>query len=461
VLISQRCLLEDVKCKEENKIIDCSSIGPVLYQFPCADEVLNMNLSRITISNHKFSLIPSRIFTGLRVNTLDFSSNQIETIADDAFDSISNVIFTLRLSQNRIKVIKKKHFEKLVWLLKLYLDNNHIHLIEEGAFKSLIVLEILNLNYNNLSLFQDSHFKDLNNLFSLEIKGNSLGMKENKELVRMTSLTSLVINENQIESLSEIKLNGSKMFKILEIASNQIKSVRAEDFKTIRFISTLDLSFNQISEIENSSFVELKFLLFLRLTGNRIKTIDNLIINYLPLRAIELGFNQIEEINLEFKKFTKLKFLNLTSNGLRNIDFLDFSYHPEITVLDLSVNLIENITNHRFEALVKLEKINLSKNPIRYFKHISFNSSKIKEITVSASNMERETAEYLSSVKPQIVKELKALDLIYLNRIIIRDDDYALNCSTAFIFLAKNIVFNLESLGDIMMFFNLCSDFIL
>jgi len=295
---SQSCLLEQIRCKEENNIIDCSSIEQELVDFPCANETINRNISKIFIKNHKIKSIPSRIFSGLRTNYIDFSSNQIEIIADDAFEGISNVLFSMRLSDNRIQVIRKRHFEKFIRLSQLFLNKNQIYLIEEGTFIALISLDFLDLNYNNLSSFQDSHFKDLFNLKTLEIKGNNMIVNENKEFFRMEWLSFLVISENRIESVSEIKFNGSRMFKVLDISRNQIKSVRKEDFKAILYISSLDLSFNQISLIENSSFVDLK-LKFLRLTGNLIRSIDNLLINHLPLLTFEIGFNQIQTINLD------------------------------------------------------------------------------------------------------------------------------------------------------------------
>ena len=49
MLMTQSCLLDEIKCKEENNIIDCSSIGQELVQFPCANEAINKNLSKVIV----------------------------------------------------------------------------------------------------------------------------------------------------------------------------------------------------------------------------------------------------------------------------------------------------------------------------------------------------------------------------------------------------------------------------
>ena len=182
----------------------------------------------------------------------------------------------------------------------------------------------------------------------------------------------------------------------------------------------------------------------------------------MQLTTLELGNNQIEAVNLDFKLFTRLGTLNLTNNRLKNIDFLNFSFHPLINFLDLSQNFIENITKHQFEVLDSLKKIDISRNPIQSIKNLKFNSSVLKEIRVSISNLELEAIDDLRrSVKPQIEKNLQGLNMVYLKSIFIEDDDYPLNCSTTLLFLRENILFNLYSLADKKLFYESCSNIIL
>jgi hypothetical protein len=229
------------------------------------------------------------------------------------------------------------------------------------------------------------------------------------------------------------------------------------------FLKRIYLEFNQIEFIENNSFSDMRILSVLRLTGNNIKSIDNIGIHFnLLMASLELGYNQIEAINLDFKQFVWLGTVNLTNNRLKSIDFINFSFHPFIKLLDLSQNFIENITNHQFEVLDSLKKIDISRNPIQSFKNIEFPSTVLKEIRVSISNLDLEAIDELRrSVKPQVEKHLRGLNMVYLKSIFIEDDDYPLNCSTTLLFLRENVLFNLYSFDEQIHFYQICSNFIL
>jgi Leucine-rich repeat (LRR) protein len=263
--------------------------------------------------------------------------------------------------------------------------------------------------------------------------------------------------------LTDLVFDKSTNINVLILNRNQIESIKRADLKRIgKDFIYIDLSDNQISFIETNAFIDMESMKFLGLAGNKIKSIDHIGLKSTKITNLELGYNQIESINIDFKIFNKLKILNLTNNRIKSIDFLNFSFHPMITSLDLSQNQIDNITNQRFEVLNKLRRIDLSKNPIKSFKNVKFNTSSLAKIRVSIADLNDEGINDLrNSIKPQIAKQLESLGLVYFKSVFVEDDDYPLNCSTTFLFLRNNILFNLFSLGDKKQFYQVCSNFIL
>ena len=99
IIECQNCLFDKLICKESFSRVQCNEENRV-EEFPCINSKLNMNLWSMNIHGNNFKHIPSRIFSGLFVTRLNLSLNNIDSIADDAFEEISVELQSLSLEFN-------------------------------------------------------------------------------------------------------------------------------------------------------------------------------------------------------------------------------------------------------------------------------------------------------------------------------------------------------------------------
>jgi len=119
----QNCLFDQPFCTHLNNRVESNGENQVEY-FPCIGSKLKLNLMSVTITGINWKHLPSRIFPGLNVSRLILSFNNIESIADDALDEVSDRLQTLSLEYNQIESINEKHFRKLTKVKYLFLQKN-------------------------------------------------------------------------------------------------------------------------------------------------------------------------------------------------------------------------------------------------------------------------------------------------------------------------------------------------
>lgn len=139
----------------------------------------------------------------------------------------------------------------------------------------------------------------------------------------------------------------------------------------------------------NNNFVKLRVL---DLSGNQFKNLDRKTFRRsVQLRTLNLGRNEIEKLPADvFEDLVDLRELHLNNNKIK--DFISgpsvFSNLRELTVLDLSNNIITNIERHMFHGLQNLIEINLSHNKLNILPYQVFESiSTIEIVDLSHNHM--------------------------------------------------------------------------
>ncbi|XP_055522510.1 protein toll-like [Wyeomyia smithii] len=142
---------------------------------------------------------------------------------------------------------------------------------------------------------------------------------------------------------------------------SEVRLIR-QHFEGMQDLEKLYLT-NVIADIQPDLFADLPSLKWLILRSNLVKLMHNVFDNLTNLIILELGGNQITELEPGlFKNQHKLRHLNLFNNKLRNITKDSFRGAEALEGLDLSVNAIESLQQDVFSGLPNLSVLNLSIN---------------------------------------------------------------------------------------------------
>lgn len=131
---------------------------------------------------------------------LNLSLNQIQTIADNAFDECCSNLRILNLSHNKINNLTPRHFEKLKKLEIIYLASNEITSLDADTFKTLNNLKQLDLSKNSIEL-QSTPTKGFlvqSSLETLNLDNCNIDEIPDDTFINMTQLINLTLSGNPI-----------------------------------------------------------------------------------------------------------------------------------------------------------------------------------------------------------------------------------------------------------------------
>ena len=349
----------------------------------------NLELKKASCSNKGLDTVPQNLSGDTEV--LDLSKNNLTKLMNSSFEVYPLINF-LDISSNDVRAIESAAFYPLKDLMYLYLYSNpHLVLPAKCVFMMSSQLSILDLMSTNLKSLP------------------------NDTLKWSPHLDTVVLYENR---LSFINVSSCGMADIVSMASNQLKHLTARDFIFVCHTDTLDLRENPIQSVDPDVIASLHVrslvlgiyqLSYEVLTniflGISKSDIEQLIIQegsvgafpngfFDPLRDFSLsvlGFNYNYLKNLHplvFSNLTKLKQLIISSNHLpidkiqpdffegmkalkvliinanqvKQINPQNQTWTVDLSELDLSGNLITEISESVFRGLGNLTFLNMSDN---------------------------------------------------------------------------------------------------
>ncbi|CAH1776514.1 unnamed protein product [Owenia fusiformis] len=160
----------------ETYICECEPAagnGNMTWIVNCADQKIEgavkpinpypFDVSILKLDNNNLKTVPANTFDGLPMLwSLRLNENQIETIADDAFVGLEDLLRYLNIGHNKLTEFPRA-ISKLYGLTHLHLRDNKITFIPDGALDKLIHLEKVYFSDNLLtSLIIPSTLTELN-----------------------------------------------------------------------------------------------------------------------------------------------------------------------------------------------------------------------------------------------------------------------------------------------------------
>ncbi|KAG5681191.1 hypothetical protein PVAND_010648 [Polypedilum vanderplanki] len=289
----------------------------------------NTGIEQVDLSYKHLISIPNNCFTALRsLNFLHLDSNQLTILDDNSFKGLDKLQF-LNLTNNRLITLPPELFEKT---------------LDQFVFRELYELQALNLESNQIEMIAQNAFIDLRNLHQLLLSNNQLKVIESKHFAGLYSLNQLILESNEISNIHPTAFDHL-INSVVDLSLNDNKLKRIPDsIKKLRNLQALDLGKNQISEIESDSFDGLETLAGLRLTEYQIT------------RITKGAFVALKSIHV----------LNFASNKIRHVDQSAFLSNEKLRAIRLDSNALEDISS-AFTSLSSLVLLNVSNNNIKWF----------------------------------------------------------------------------------------------
>lgn len=316
------CLAASCNCSDK-ELLDCNDQGFTSipnFNYSSQD---HFHILTLSFSSNNLTTIPDNAFqsiSALRVNhiRLVLTNNQISSISHQAFHGIENRLNEIRLESNLLTVIPDS-ITQLHHLTSLHIHDNPIFSFD-GLLSLGRSLTELTIGHKNLTKWP-SALNQLRHLHSLEING-----------LKISAIPSDAL---QHSSLSYLRLSGTDLY----------------DFPTtichLKHLQTLDFSLNKYHAPEAGFFKPCH--------NDHLSSVKTLILDDDEFYQVPTDI---------FGTFPHLQNLTiLGSKLLTNLHGLVVPAHNQLQTLDLTGNSIATIPEV-VSHLPKLTKLDVSNNPI-------------------------------------------------------------------------------------------------
>ncbi|XP_052074201.1 toll-like receptor 13 [Mytilus californianus] len=393
---------------------------------------LPRNIAKLTLKNNTLTLINQSVFSNIssiKLKTLCFENNSIETIEDDAFSDFK-VLTELNITDEKLLNVTslKYSFKSLPFttIKKLCLEKNDWNELPQDMFNFLSKANIfMSLKNNLLTELKSSVFLPIRNLQTLRIEENEIVFVD---LNGLSTTELLDLSNNNIYSIPIFCKNTNKTFvpqlKYLSLAYNSIRKFSKESFRCLGNLKNLNLDGNRIRSLGDNVFGLLYDLKRLSIGDNQhLRHIDSFAFSSSSLEVLRLHRNHFRFIERKFKKgvsnasiifrtIPNLKELDLSKNHLTDFVILRklFSSTRNIRKLNLASTGIKTIPDGFFQKMPHIEWLTLHGNELELLKQSIFeNVSSMRELYLDGNNIhvinEKSFPSYL----------LKSLDVLELS----------------------------------------------
>ena len=238
---------------------------------------------------------------------------------------------------------------------------------------------------------------------------NKLTTFPNDTFMNMPNVEVLELRSNLFEILPVLNICRLKNLETLTLRDNRIQSAYFDDcFTQLHNLYRWDLSENPINEIKQDDFEGLRnsSISELNLQELNITTLTKECFRYLPyLQVLDLTNNKLVSIKSDiFYYVSHISFLILTDTKLNRNPGYMLSNMTYLNVLSIANNNISNSTfGEEFQSLTHLKTLDVSKNPLRILRNISFLNlqylENLKELDLSSCKLERIEADTFIPLK--------------------------------------------------------------
>uniref|UniRef100_A0A4W4G6V2 Leucine rich repeat containing 40 n=1 Tax=Electrophorus electricus TaxID=8005 RepID=A0A4W4G6V2_ELEEL len=376
-------------CLQRTSSLDCIIHDNQLRTLPASIGELEQ-LQKLILSHNKLTELPLEIWKLINL-MLDCSCNHLESVppvlAQMAF------LEQLYLRHNKLRFLPELPSCKT--LKELHCGNNQIEVLEAEHLKHLSSLSVLELRDNKvkslpeeITLLQGLERLDLTNnditsvpcglgtlpkLKSLALEGNPLRTIRRELLTKGTSELLKFLRKQPDDNPKEEPKTAMTLPSQAKINMHAIKTLKTLDYSEKQEACIPDEVFDAVSD---SVVVNVNF------SKNQLTAV--------PLRIVELK-NTLSDINLGFNKMSMIS--------------LEFSKLQQLIHVDLRNNLLTSLPME-IEVLSKLRSIILSFNRFKSFPEVLYSIFSLETILISNNQIGG-----INPVRLKMLDKLSTLDL--------------------------------------------------
>ncbi|XP_053433716.1 LOW QUALITY PROTEIN: leucine-rich repeat-containing protein 40-like [Nycticebus coucang] len=382
------------------------------------------DLTKLIISNNKLQSLTDDLRLLPALTVPDIHDNQLTSLppAVGELENLQKLMSGLKhldCSSNLLEAIPPE-LAGMESLELLYLWRNKLRFLPE--FPSCRLLKELHVGENQIEVLQAEHLKHLNSILVLDLRDNKLKSVPD-EITLLQSLERLDLSNNDISSLPYSL--GNLHLKFLALEGNPLRTIRREiinkgtqevlkylrskikddgssqsdsvtetamtlpsespvNIHAILTLKTLDYSDKQTTLIPDEVFDAVKSNIITTVNFSKNQLCD------IPKRIIELK-EMVSDVNLSFNKISFVS--------------LEFCMLQKLTFLDLRNNFLNSLPEE-MESLIRLQTINLSFNRFKVLPEVLYRILTLETVLISNNQIG-----FVDPQKMKTMENLTTLDL--------------------------------------------------
>ncbi|XP_012155741.1 protein artichoke [Ceratitis capitata] len=324
--------------------------------------------------------------SGSGVETVYAYNNEIEHVSElrSLLDALPSLKF-LDMSNNYLTDVPFGALRGHGTLEQLHLNNNLLRTIERDALMAMPALRELRMRNNSLSSELPMPFWNLPGLKGLDLAANNFRTIDSYLLAGLPSLRRLDVSENGLLKLDPTTFIHNPMLETLNISYNELVKIHPATFRNLNRLFEVDASYNLLTDIIPGLP---KIVERISMRGNAITTLPFSIGKSLSLpnlRMLDLSVNRLEQLpKYGFQGMPQLRVLSLANNRLRSLDDTAFIGATRLELLHLQDNGLTHIDERTLLPLAELRNFNLQGNKLESITDNLFsNNSRLEQLDLS------------------------------------------------------------------------------
>ncbi|KAH8403583.1 hypothetical protein KR215_009972 [Drosophila sulfurigaster] len=348
--------------------------------------------------------------SGSGVEAVHIYNNEIAHV--EALRALLDALPTLRfldMSNNLLSELPYGALRGHGTLEQLHLNNNQLRLIERDALMAMPALRELRMRNNSLSSELPLPFWNLPGLKGLDLAQNQFTHVDAQLLAGLPSLRRLDLSENGLIDLAANSFRHNPLLETLNISSNELSQLHPGTLLHLERLFEVDASYNQLSSVIGGLPRIVERIL---LRGNRIASLPaagSKSLQLPNLRMLDLSQNRIEQLSRHgFQSAPELRVLSLAQNQLRQLEDTSFIGIQRLELLHLQDNQLGEADERSLLPLAELRNLNLQSNKLESITDNFFsNNSRLEQLDLSRN--------IIRSISPTAFDNQRSLEYLDLS----------------------------------------------